>query len=58
MKRWSDDRMDEFKAEALDFYRENSFGYKSVEQYVLIDFGHMVDAEQRAEIAQYIRENL
>lgn len=44
--------------EALDYYRENSFGYDSIEEYVETDFWFVKDQTERQFIANYIRENI
>jgi hypothetical protein len=44
--------------EALDYYRENAFGYGSVEEYVEMDFWYIKDQTERQFIVNYIRENI
>lgn len=48
----------EMKQEALEYYRENAFGYDSVAQYVSIDFGHMLDKAEQRKIVNYIKKNI
>lgn len=44
--------------EAVEYYRENSFGYGSVEEYVETDFWFVKDETERKFIANFIRDNL
>ena len=48
----------EMMQEALEYYRENSYGFSSVKQYVKIDFGHFLDEKEQAKIVRYIKSNI
>ena len=44
--------------EAVEYYRENAFGYDGVDDYVEADFWFVEDPSEREFIANFIRENI
>ena len=48
----------EILIDAAEYYRENSFGYESLESYVKTDFPYLKDPSEIEQVASFIREYL
>lgn len=49
---------DEALWEAVEYYRENSFGYSSVEAYVRMDFYFVSDEKEIKRIIRFIKNHM